>query len=172
MFRLNTVVTVSRIENVDLNDLNQYLIEIDWNINRQSNWLSIQYNIDNFLYFIDNDCSCIIEMYDLKSFDKKFNNFFERNLSRYRWQNRRCKNCFRIERLICLLIRLYQIYQLIDAIFIFFRIQNIQFSQSIVDVDHDNYTFVNKFKYQDVRIRKVKIVLANQFHLIKIRRSL
>ena len=111
-------------------------------------------------------------MHDLESFDKKFNDFFERNLSRYRWQNRKRKSCFRTERLVCLLIRLYQIYQFIDAIFAFLRAQDIQLSQSIVDVDHDNHSLVNKLKYHDVRIRKIKIVLANQFDSIKIQKSL
>ena len=120
MFRLNTIITVFRIENVNLSDLNQYLFEIDWSINRQGNWLSIQYNINNFLYFIDDDCSCVIKIFDLESFDKKFNIFLERNLNRYRWQNRRRKSCFRIEKFICLLIDFYQIYQFADAIFIFF----------------------------------------------------
>ena len=99
MFRLNTIVIVSRIKNVDLNDLNRYLFEIDWNINKQNNWLSIQCDIDNFLYFINDDCSCVIEIHDFKSFDKKFNNLFERNLSRYRWQNRRRKSYFRLKNL-------------------------------------------------------------------------
>ena len=140
MFRLNTVVTVFRIENVDLNDLNRYLFETDWSINRQDNWLSTQCDIDDFLYFIDGDCSCVIEMHDFKSFDKRFNDFLERNLSWYRWQNKRRKSCFRTERLVCLLIRLYQIYQFINVIFDFLRAQDIQLSQNIVDVDHDNHS--------------------------------
>ena len=172
MFKLSTIVTVFRIKSVDLNDLNRYLFGIDWSINRQGNWLSIQCNIDDSLYFIDDDCSCVIEMHNLENFHKKFNDFFERNLSRYRWQNRRRKSCFRIERFVCLLIRFYQIYQFIDAIFILFWAQDIQFSQNIVDVDHDNHSLVNKFKYHDVRIRKIKIVFANQFDSIKIRKSL
>ena len=172
MFKLNTIVTVFRTEDVDLNDLNRYLFEIDWNINKQDNWLSIQYNIDDSLYFIDDDCSCVIKMHDFKNFNKWFNDFIEHNLNRYRWQNRRRKSCFRIERLVCLLIRLYQIYQFIDAIFAFLRAQDIQLSQSIVDVDHDNHSLVNKFKYHDVRIRRIKIVLANQFDSIKIRKFL
>ena len=101
MFRLNTIVTIFRIENVDLSGLNQYLFEIDWNINRQGNWLPIQCDIDDFLYFIDDDGSCVIEMHNLESLDKKFNDFLERNLSRYRWQNRRRKSCFRTEKLVC-----------------------------------------------------------------------
>ena len=161
MFRFNTIVAVFRIENVDLNDLNQYLFEIDWSINRQGNWLSIQYNIDDFLYFIDDDCSCVIEMHDLESFDKRFNDLLERNLNRCRWQNERRKSCFRTERLACLLIRSYQIYQFADAIFAFLRAQDIQLSQSIVDVDHDNHSLVSKLKYHDVRIRKIEVVLAN-----------
>ena len=161
MFRLNIIVTVSRIKSVDLNNLNQYLFEIDWNINRQDNWLSIQCNINNFLYFIDDDCLCVIKMHDLESFNKRFNNFLECNLNRYRWQNRKRKSCFRIERLIYLLIRLYQIYQFVNAIFIFLRVQDIQLLQSIINVDHDNYNLVNKLKYHDVRIRKIKIVFAN-----------
>ena len=47
--------------------------------------MSIQCDIDDFLYFIGNDCSCIIKIHDLESFEKKFNDFFKRNLSRYRW---------------------------------------------------------------------------------------
>ena len=172
MSRLNTIVAIFRIENVDLNDLNRYLFEIDWNINRQGNWLSIQNDIDNSLYFIDDDCPCVIEMHDFESFDKKFNNLLERNLSRCRWQNKRRKSCFKTEKLACFLIRLYQIYQFVDAIFAFLRIQSIQFSQNIANVDHDNHSLVNKLKYYDVRIRKVKIVLANQFDSIRIRKSL
>ena len=146
MFRLNTIITVFRIENIDLNNLNQYLFRIDWSINRQDNWLSIQSNIDNFLYFIDDDCLCVIKMHDLKSFDKKFNDFFEYNLNRYRWQNRRRKSCFRTEKLVCFLIDLYQIYQFVDAIFIFLWVQDIQLSQNIVDVDYNNHSLVNKLK--------------------------
>ena len=172
MFRLNTIVTVFWIENIDLNDLNRYLFEIDWNINRQDNWLSIQYNIDNFLYFIDNDCLYVIKMHDFENFDKRFNDFFEYNLSQYRWQNKRRKNCFKTERFVCLLICFHQIYQFIDAVFTFLRAQGIQLSQSIIDVNHDNYSFVNKLKYHDVRIRKVKIVFANQLDSIKIWKSL
>ena len=172
MFRLNIIVAVFWIENVDLNGLNQYLFKIDWNINRQDNWLSIQYNIDNSLYFIDDDCSCVIKMHDFKNFNKKFNDFLEHNLSRYCWQNKRRKNYFRTERFICFLIRFYQIYQFIDAIFIFLRAQNIQFSQNVIDINHDDHNLVNKLKYHDVRIRKVKIVLANQLNSIKIRKSL
>ena len=172
MFRLNTIVTVFRIEDVDLNGLNQYLFEIDWSINRQSNWLSIQCDIDDFLYFINDDCSCVIKMHDFKSFDKRFNDLFECNLSRCRWQNERRKSCFKTERLVCLLICSYQIYQFVDAIFIFFRAQDIQLSQSNVGVDRDNHNLVNKLKYHDVQIRKIKIVFANQFDSIKIRKSL
>ena len=172
MFRFNTIITVFRIKNVDLNDLNRYLFEIDWSINKQSNWLSIQCDIDNFLYFIDDDCLCVIEMHDLENFNKKFNDFFKCNLRRYRWQNKKRKSCFRTERFIYLLIRLYQIYQFVDVIFIFFRIQNIQFSQSIVDIDYDNHSLVNKLKYHNVRIKRIKIVLTNQFNSIKIRKSL
>ena len=172
MLELNIIVTVFRIENIDLNDLNQYSFGIDWSINRQGNWLSIQCDINNFLYFIDDDCSCVIKMHNFENFDKRFNDFFERNLSRYRWQNRRRKSCFRIERFVCLLIHFYQIYQFIDAIFAFLRAQSIQFSQSIVDVGHDNHSLVNKLKYHDVRIRKIKIVLANQLDSIRIRKSL
>ena len=172
MFRLNTITAIFRIKNVDLNDLNRYLFEIDWNINRQSNWLSIQYNINNSLYFIDNDFSCVIKMHDLKSFDKKFNDFFKLNLSWYRWQNRRCKSYFRIKKFVCLLICFYQIYEFVDIIFTFFRVQNVQFSQSIINVGHDNHSLVNKFKYHDVRIRRIKIVLANHFNSIRIQKSL
>ena len=159
MFRLNTIVAVFRIKNIDLNDLNQYFFGIDWSINRQDTWLPIQYDINDFLYFINDDCLCVIEIYDFKSFDKKFNDFFKCNLSRYRWQNRRRKNYFKIERLICLLIRFYQIYQFVDVIFIFFRAQDIQLLQSIVDVSHNNHNFVNKLKYHNVRIKKLKLCL-------------
>ena len=134
--------------------------------------MSIQCDINDFLYFNDDDCSCVIEIYNFKNFDKKFNDLFERNPNRYRWQNRKRKSCFRTERLICLLIDFYQIYQVIDAILIFFWVQNIQFSQSIVNIDHNNHNFVNKLKYHDVRIKKIKIVLANQFNSIRIRKSL
>ena len=172
MFRLNTILAVFRIESIDLNDLNWYLFEIDWSINRQGNWLSIQCDINNFLYFINDDCLCVIKMHDLKNFDKRFNDFFECNLSRYRWQNRRCKSCFKTERLVCLLIRFYQIYQFIDIIFAFFWVQDLQFLQNIVNVDYDNHSLVSKFKYYDVRIKRIKIVLANQFDSIRIRKSL
>ena len=111
-------------------------------------------------------------MHDFKRFNKKFNNFFDRNLNRYRGQNRKRKSCFRTEKLVCLLIGLYQIYQFVDIIFIFFRVQNIQLLQSIIDIDHDNHNFVNKFKYHDVRIKRIKIVLANQFDSIRIRQFL
>ena len=141
MFRFSTIVIISRIESVDLNDLNRYLFEIDWSINKLDNWLLIQCDIDNSLYFIDDDCSCVIKMHDLENFDKRFNDFFKHNLNRYRWQNRRRKSCFRIKRLVCLLIRLYQIYQFINVIFIFFQVQSIQLLQSIVDVNYNNYNF-------------------------------
>ena len=166
------IITVFRIKNVDLNNLNWYLFEIDWSINRQNNWLSIQCDIDNFLYFIDDDCSCVIKIYNLESFSKKFNDFFKYNLSRYRWQNKRRKNCFRTERLVYLLIRSYQIYQFVNVIFTFLWIQDIQLSQSIVDVDHDNHSLVNKLKYHDVRIKRVEIVFTNQLDSIKIRKFL
>ena len=172
MFRLSIIVTVSWIKNINLSDLNRYLFEINWNINEQDNWLSIQYDIDDFLYFIDNDCSYVIEMHDLESFDKRFNDFLERNLNRYRWQNRKRKSCFRTEKLICLLIRLYQFYQFVNVIFSFLRAQDIQFLQSIVNISHDNHNLVNKLKYHDVRIRRIKIVFTNQFNSIKIRKSL
>ena len=172
MFRFNTIVTIFRIENIDLNNLNRYLFRIDRSINKQDNWLSIQCDIDNFLYFIDDDCLCVIEMHDLESFNKSFNDLFERNLSRYRWQNRKRKSYSKIKRLVCLLIRLYHIYQFVNVIFIFFRVQNIQLSQSIVDVNHNNHNFVNKLKYHNIQIRRIKIVLANQFNSIKIRKSL
>ena len=55
---------------------------------------------------------------------------------------------------------------------LFFRVQNIQFLQSIVNVDHDNHNLVNKLKYHDVWIRKIKIVLANSLDSIKIRQFL
>ena len=134
--------------------------------------MSIQCNINDSLYFIDDDCLCVIKMHDFKNFNKKFNDFFEYNLSRYRWQNKRRKNYFKTERFICLLIRFYQIYQFVDTIFIFFWVQDIQLSQSIVDVSHKNYSLVNKFKYRDVRIKRIKIVLANQFDSIRIRKFL
>ena len=107
MFRLNTIITVFQIKNVNLSNINQYLFEINWSTKRQSNWLSIQCDIDNLLYFIDDDCSCVIRMHTLKSFDKKFNDFFEDNLNRYRWQDRKCKDYFRTEGLVCFLIDSY-----------------------------------------------------------------
>ena len=59
MFKLNTIVIIFRIENVDSNDLNRYLFEIDWNINRQSNWLSINVTLTIF-YTLLTIITCVL----------------------------------------------------------------------------------------------------------------
>ena len=70
------------------------------------------------------------------------------------------------------MIIFYHIHQLLNVILTFFKIQNIQFTQNIVDVRHDNDNFVNNFKRYNFSIRKIKIVFLNEFNLIEIRKIL
>ena len=55
---------------------------------------------------------------------------------------------------------------------IFLEIQDIQFTQDIINVRHDDDNFINSFKRHDLNIQKIEIVLSNELNLIKIKKIL
>ena len=70
------------------------------------------------------------------------------------------------------MIIFYHIHQFLNIILIFFKIQNIQFTQDIVDVRHDDDNFINNLKRYDLRIREIKIMFSNKFNSIKVKKTL
>ena len=70
------------------------------------------------------------------------------------------------------MIVFYYIHQLFNVILTFFKIQNIQFSQNIIDVRHNNDSLVNNFKHHNFNIREIEIVFSNKFNSIKVRKAL
>ena len=70
------------------------------------------------------------------------------------------------------MIIFYHIHQFFNVILIFFKIQDIQFTQNIVNVCHNNDNFINNFKCYDFRIQRIEIVLSHEFNSIKVKKIL
>ena len=54
----------------------------------------------------------------------------------------------------------------------FFKIQNIQFTQDIINVRHNNDNLINNLKRYNLNIQKIEIVFSNELDSIKIKKIL
>ena len=70
------------------------------------------------------------------------------------------------------MISLYYIHQLFNAILTFFKIQNVELAQDIINVNHNDNSFVNCFKCHDLRVQRIEIVFFNELNSIKIEKIL